>query len=117
VAAERFGDVGVPAFARFIALAALRRVAAETVPFFGGGSATPARRAFESPMAMACFAERAPCLPARTWRTSSRTNSPACVVGDFPSRLSRLARAIVLFSGMTLLPGSCLQVWRQNRSD
>jgi len=28
-----------------------------------GGSLTPARRAFDSPMAIACFADRAPCLP------------------------------------------------------
>jgi hypothetical protein len=33
----------------------------------GFGSFTPARRAFDSPIAMACFAERAPCLPSRTW--------------------------------------------------
>ena len=32
----------------------------------GRGSFTPARRAFESPIAMACFVERAPCLPSRT---------------------------------------------------
>jgi hypothetical protein len=32
----------------------------------GGGSFTPARRAFDSPMAIACFVERAPCLPSRT---------------------------------------------------
>jgi hypothetical protein len=32
----------------------------------GGGSFTPARRAFDSPIAIACFAERAPCLPSRT---------------------------------------------------
>jgi len=32
----------------------------------GRGSLTPARRAFDSPIAMACLAERAPCLPSRT---------------------------------------------------
>ena len=47
------------------ALFALRRVFADVVPFFGGGNATPARRAFESPIAIACFVERAPCLPSR----------------------------------------------------
>ena len=36
-----------------------------------GGSLTPARRAFERPMAMACLAERAPCFPSRTCRISS----------------------------------------------
>src|ERR1043165_138212 len=32
---------------------------------------------------------------------SSRTNSPACVPGDLPSRLSRLARSIASFSGIS----------------
>jgi hypothetical protein len=32
----------------------------------GGASFTPARRAFDRPIAMACFVERAPCLPSRT---------------------------------------------------
>jgi hypothetical protein len=63
---------------------ALRRVVAEVVPFSGGGSFTPARRAFESPIAIACFVERAPCFPSRMWCTSSRTNSPAWVVGALP---------------------------------
>ena len=66
-----------------------------------GGSSTPARRAFERPMAMACLAERAPCFPSRTCRISSRTNSPACVVGALPARLSLRARSIVLSSGMS----------------
>jgi hypothetical protein len=69
-------------------------------PFFGGGRSTPARRALESPIAIACFADRAPCLPSRTCSISSRTNSPACVLGAFPSRLSFLARSSVSFSGM-----------------
>ena len=38
---------------------------------------TPARRAFESPIAMACCLLRTPCFPSSTWRISSRTNSPA----------------------------------------
>jgi len=66
-----------------------------------GGSSTPARRAFERPMAIACLAERAPCFPSRTCRISSRTNSPACVVGALPIRLSLRARSIVLCSGMS----------------
>src|SRR5258708_37568111 len=53
---------------------ALRRVRADVLPFFGGGSLTPARRALERPRAMPCLAERAPCLPSRTWWISSRTN-------------------------------------------
>jgi hypothetical protein len=33
---------------------------------FFAGSFTPDRRAFESPMAMACSGDRAPCFPSRT---------------------------------------------------
>src|SRR5438128_12155031 len=83
--------------------AALLRVFSVVRPFAGGGSSTPARRALLRPMAMACFVERAPCLPSRMWWISSRTNSPACVVGDFPSRLSCRALSMVFFSGMALL--------------
>lgn len=39
------------------------RVRADAVPFFGVPSFTPERRAFDSPMAIACLVERAPCLP------------------------------------------------------
>jgi hypothetical protein len=34
-------------------------------PLFGAGKSTPARRAFDKPIAIACFDERAPCLPSR----------------------------------------------------
>src|SRR5215510_15429382 len=78
----------------------LRALRAAWVPGGGGGSFTPARRALERPMAIACFAERAPCFPSRTWRICSRTNSPACVLGDLPSRAFRRARSTVRFSGM-----------------
>jgi hypothetical protein len=78
-------------------------------PFFevrlgllGVPSFTPERRALERPIAIACRGERAPCFPSRTWHISSRTNSPACVDGDFPSRASSLARSIVLRSGIGL---------------
>src|SRR5262245_51965498 len=54
-------------------------------------------------MAMACFAERAPCLPSRTWWISSRTNSPACVLGERPCRRAFRARSMVAFSGIGLL--------------
>lgn len=43
------------------------RVRADAAPFFGGGSFTPARRAFDNPIAIACFDDRAPCFPSRTW--------------------------------------------------
>jgi hypothetical protein len=52
-----------PAFeSRFAAC----KVSRDTRPFFGGFKSTPARRAFDRPIAMACFAERAPCFPSRT---------------------------------------------------
>lgn len=79
---------------------ALLRVRSVVWPFFGGGRSTPARRAFDKAMAIACLVERAPCLPSRMWCISSRTNSPAWVVGDFPWRLSRRALSKVSFSGM-----------------
>ena len=65
----------------------------------GGGSLIPARRAFERPIAIACFADRAPCLPSRTCSISSCTNSPAWVVGDLPARLAARAFSNVFFSG------------------
>src|SRR5262245_51297948 len=51
-------------------------------------------------MAIACFADRAPCFPSRTCLISSWTNSPACVLGDLPFRLSLRAFSTVLFSGI-----------------
>jgi hypothetical protein len=56
----------------------------------GSGSFTPARLAFDSPMAITCLAERAPCLPSRTCSISSRTYSPACVDGDLAFRARRV---------------------------
>jgi hypothetical protein len=47
------------------------------LPRFGGGNFTPARRALDSPMAIACSGDRAPCSPSRMCSISSRTNSPA----------------------------------------
>jgi hypothetical protein len=69
-------------------------------PLFGGGNFTPARRALDNPIAMACCGDRAPCFPSRMCSISSRTNSPACVDGDFPSRSSSRARSIVSCSGI-----------------
>src|SRR5947209_1303567 len=51
-------------------------------------------------MAMACLVDLAPCLPRRILSISSCTNSPACVLGDLPSRLSCLAFRMVCFLGM-----------------
>src|SRR5450759_4857177 len=56
----------------------------------------PARLALDSPMAITCLAERAPCLPSRTCSISSRTYSPACTDGDLAFRPCRGA----FFSGM-----------------
>jgi hypothetical protein len=73
------------------------------LPRFGGRSFTPARRALDKPMAMACSGDRAPCLPSRMCSISSRTNSPACVDGDKPRCWSSRARSIVSSSGITKL--------------
>jgi len=74
-AVDRFDDVPVddvrlddvledlPLAPRFKSCCALRRVAADVRPFFGGASFTPARRAFDNPIAIACFVDRAPCFP------------------------------------------------------
>ena len=76
------------------------RVRALAWPGLGAASFTPARRAFDRPIAIACLVDRAPCLPCRMCSTSSRTNSPACVDGALPSRASRRARSTVCLSGM-----------------
>ena len=70
-----------PAFE--IALGLLSNFLQETVPLLGGGSFTPARRAFESPMAIVRSVERAPCFPSKMCSISSCTNSLACVNGGF----------------------------------
>jgi hypothetical protein len=70
------------------ACSAERRVREEVVPFLGAGRSMPALRALESPIAIACFVDRAPCLPSRTCSISSRTNSPACVGGARPARFA-----------------------------
>jgi hypothetical protein len=55
VALLRFGDTFVdPDFAFSKPRLAFARVAADARPLGGGGSLTPARRAFESPIAIAC---------------------------------------------------------------
>jgi len=99
-ARERARDGFLRLLLRFKSRLAWRRTLFEVVPFFGGGSFTPARRAFDNPIAMACFAERAPCSPSRICSISSRTNSPAWVEGDLPSRSSSRARSRVSFSGI-----------------
>jgi hypothetical protein len=63
VAFDRFEEGFFPEFAISRSRCALRRVASDVLPGFGGANFTPARRALESPMAMACFVDRAPRLP------------------------------------------------------
>jgi len=102
-ARARFVEVRFRLPARRRADCALRFV--DSLALAGGdGRSTPALRAFDNPIAIACFADRAPCLPSRTWWISSRTNSPACVLGDLPLRLSARARLSVSFSGMVPPP-------------
>jgi hypothetical protein len=100
VARERFreGDLRLLLCARFVSREAFRRVASD--PVLGGGSFTPARRALDKAIAIACRADRAPCLPWRTCSISSRTNSPACVEGALPSRSASWARSTVSSSGI-----------------
>jgi hypothetical protein len=102
VASERFRDgLALGVLCPFLrSCFAFRRVSSGTLPFSGTGNFTPARLAFERPMAIACLADRAPCSPLRIASISSRTNSPACVEADFPARLSRCARSMVSFFGM-----------------
>ncbi|HET7401834.1 MAG TPA: hypothetical protein VFJ62_08640 [Usitatibacter sp.] len=78
----------------------LREDFAEDLRLGFSGTSTPARRASESPIAIACRAFFAPCLPLRIWSISRCTNSPAWVLADLPARLSRWARRIVSLSGM-----------------
>ena len=56
----------VPDLPFAVSRAACLRARADVVPFLGGDSFTPARRAFDKPIAIACFVDRAPCLPSRT---------------------------------------------------
>src|SRR5262249_47573493 len=68
LARDLAGDALCPDFARERSRCACFRARALAWPFFGGLSFTPARRALERPIAIACFVERAPCFP---WRTCS----------------------------------------------
>src|SRR5207248_9358204 len=72
------------------------------LPRSGGGNFTPALRAFDRPMATACCGERAPCSPSRICSISSRTNSPAWVEGDLPSRSSSRALSTGSSSGIPI---------------
>lgn len=60
------------------------RTDADALPFRGGSKLTPARLAFDRPMAMACLVERAPWTPSLIWSISSLMNSPAWVEAALP---------------------------------
>ena len=72
VARERFADglrrLSIRPFSE--SRSACDLVLVDTFPLPGGGSFTPARRAFERPMAIACFVDAAPCFPSRMWSIS-----------------------------------------------
>jgi hypothetical protein len=101
VARERFRDGFLRRPARPFARSRFALRFVRCGPRLGGGNFTPARRALDRPMAIACSGERAPCLPSRMCSISSRTNSPAWVEGDLPSRSSSRARSIGSSSGIT----------------
>src|SRR5207244_5039199 len=65
IARERRGAGRVRRRAARLAYCALCFVLA-FAPAGGRPSLTPARRALDKPMAIACFVDRAPCLPSRT---------------------------------------------------
>ncbi|HYE85744.1 MAG TPA: hypothetical protein VEA16_05285 [Vicinamibacterales bacterium] len=65
VARERVADGRVPLRPARVAAFAARFV--EALALRGGApTLTPARLAFDRPIAIACFADRAPCFPSRT---------------------------------------------------
>jgi hypothetical protein len=68
MARERFADGRglLPRLAARAAEAALAFVVALALAG-GADSFTPALRAFDKPIAIACFVERAPCFPSRMW--------------------------------------------------
>ena len=112
VARERFRDGFVRPPARPFVRSRFAWRFVRSVPRFGGGNFIPARRAFDKPMAMACSGERAPCSPSRICSISSRTNSPAWVLGDLPSRSSSRARSIASSSGIT----NGFRLWQHSRT-
>src|SRR5262245_11967683 len=66
VARERVLEMACePSCPTSVSRSAFLRVSSDALSL-GGGKSTPARRAFERPIAIACFADRAPCLPSRT---------------------------------------------------
>src|SRR5437762_6840283 len=102
VARERVREVLLRPPLRLLASSRLAWLFVRFLPRFGGGNFTPALRAFDRPMAIACCGERAPCSPSRICSISSRTNSPACVEGDLPSRSSSRALSTGSSSGIPI---------------
>jgi hypothetical protein len=77
VARERFVDGFLRVPRRLFASSRFAWRFVRVFPRRGGGNFTPARRAFDKPIAIACSGDRAPCSPSRMCSISSRTNSPA----------------------------------------
>ena len=75
----------------------------EALPVGGGGSFTPAFRAFERPIAMACLGDRTPCLPsAHDEFLRERILPPECSGICLRERLPELVRSF-LFPAFRLL--------------
>src|SRR5260370_71742 len=77
IARDRFAHFFLPGlFPVRRSRAACLRVSFGALLFLGAANFPPARRALDRPIAIACLAERAPCLPSRTCSISSRPHSP-----------------------------------------
>ena len=70
----------LPSWPASYARSAFSRVSSEVVPAFGGGRSTPARRAFDSPIAIACLSNaRRACPRARARFPRARIRRPECL--------------------------------------
>jgi hypothetical protein len=102
VARERLREAFLLRPPRPFARSRLAWLFVRALPRFGGGNFTPALLALERPMAIVCSGDLAPCSPSRICSISSRTNSPAWVEGDLPSRSSSRALSAAS-SGIAIL--------------
>ena len=111
-ARDRVADVFAGRLPCASAFFALRRVLAAAVPFFGAANFTPARRAFERPMAMACLVDvRHACPREHGVSPRARTRQPAWTVpcpGAHPHALAPASSspACRLPTGCTLSKGT-----------
>lgn len=107
---ERVGDVRARPWPLARSRLAFCRVFEDELPFLGGLNLTPERRASDRPIATACFLDLMLRSPRFILCISSRTNSPAWVVGFFPLRAALAARALVVFAG--IVDFRRLRIWR-----